>query len=196
MSYEELDQTPLTICFHLTYKQMKRLFLLIVIVFLLSPFHSCRKTQDIIPAQKLPEATQEGKHTLGFLFGDEIWLPFRTDGLSANFGKTSSLQLLCKRENALGSFPLDRFSLDLSLPNPGVGEFELNKSNTDILLYVIQKDKKIKGYRFHEKGMLKITRWDRANLIASAIFSFDLIEDGTGEIIKVSQGRFDLKLKY
>lgn len=175
---------------------MKKLYLFIISVFLLGTFHSCRKSQSMVPVQKLPEITQEGKHTLGFMFGDEIWLPFRTEGLSANFGKISSLQLLCKRENVLGSFPHDSFSLDLTLPNPGVGEFVLDKSNTDILLYVIQNDRKIKGYRFHEQGTLKITRWDRANLIASAIFSFDLIGDDTGEIIKVSQGRFDLKLKY
>lgn len=175
---------------------MKKLFILFLIALISCTFYSCKKNVNVRVVEKLPEVTQDGRHTFGFMFGDEVWIPFRTEGLSANFGTISSLQLLCKRENVLGSFPHDSFSLDLSLPNPGVGEFELNKSNTDILLYVIQKDKKIKGYRFHEKGVLKITRWDKVNLVASATFSFDLKEESTGEVIKVTDGRFDLKLKY
>lgn len=60
---------------------MKNLMLLSLMLFTLC-FARCRK--DKIPAAILPQATQEGRNTVGFTINGEVWVPYTKCGFGQN----------------------------------------------------------------------------------------------------------------
>lgn len=73
-----------------------------------------------------------------------------------------------------GTYPLNN--------DPGYGQYEFNYSPTP-------------RYRTNTShtGSVKITRCDNVNQIYSSTFSFTAIDDSTGKVETVTDGRFDVK---
>jgi hypothetical protein len=152
---------------------------------------SCKK-------DKLPKATQEGKNTFGCKVDGEIYIAqiqgisfsgakpivvlnsqndgFTLSTIDSRTGESYSKRILIQLPylQTAGSYSLTSF--------PSYGQFELNYSPGP-------------NYQTDDThtGTVTITRCDLTNHIYSGTFSFTAIDKNTGKVVKVTDGRFDVK---
>lgn len=178
---------------------MKKSIILISIFFVVLAMSSCKKKKTT-PVPSLPPISQEGKNTFGFMFGNEVWVPgnFISLGypsLSGSFTSGYGINMICRRISPIASTSRDDLYFKFLNPNPSVGTYNLDNSNSEIILSVLQREGSNKEFLLHNNGQLTISRFDLANNIVSGTFSFEAKEKTTGEIVKVTQGRFDIQFK-
>jgi hypothetical protein len=177
---------------------MKRSIILFLISCSLLTTVSCKKKKIILPEPTLPAVTQEGLNTFGFMFGKEVWIPnLLSSTLSANYAMHSDglkLNFLCRRKSPQNLKTADTFNLKYANANISAGTYELNETNCKIDVETILADNTPKEYSLFEKGSITFIRWDLKNRVGSGTFSFNVKEKTTGEIVSISQGRFDMIL--
>ena len=177
---------------------MKKSLFLILIFFSLITFSSCKKKEVIEPAPTLPEITQLGLNTFGFMFSNEVWTPnLLVSTLSANYGMQGDevkLNLFCRRKSPQNQKTSDLFNLKYTNPDISTGTYELNEQNCKIDVETISADNHAKGYKLDGKGSITFIRWDLKNRIGSGTFTLTVKEETTGETVAITKGRFDMVL--
>lgn len=148
----------------------------------------------------LPNATQEGKNTLGFLLNEEPWTPKGVRG-------TGNLSIDYDHSINNGQFNIVAYNFIPTISEQfkiGVGDSLnfvtgprlFNFSNNS--LAGIGFTNYACGYYFSwdsntsVSGSMKITKLDRTNRIISGTFNTTLSKPGCPEI-KITDGRFDMK---
>lgn len=174
--------------------------LVFLTIFTSSIIASCTK-EKITPKtelEKLPAKTQDGKNTFGCLYDDTAWIPHNTAtfgipiNLSASF-ENGILAITCNRRNEK-SQDYDFMTIGIhGIIEPGVYNFRKNVGDT----VVIKLESPFKEFKDNNIGTFKITRLDKMNRIVSGEFSFEVVDasmvNPSSAIIKVTEGRFDLK---
>jgi hypothetical protein len=179
-------------------KHFTKLILFLTTIFVLN---SCKK--DPTKNAVLPEATQEGKNTVGFILNDEVWVPYgkcitQCNKISARYGFPSAeefgidFQFKRKREK------VDKLSA-LTISSSLIGNITSTGNKIDSIGVNFQGENSngnTDDYSRLQKGSkFIITKLDKVNRIISGEFEFVLNEDnGSGKQIILKNGRFDLKM--
>lgn len=173
-------------------------YLIIALAFTACNNDDDNNSQD--PLSQLPPMTTTGENTIGCLVNGE---PFTDSGLMNNFyqfvGDESVLAINWER-GFTGNVKLGQ----IVLRNTQINEEEiyiLNKSNfleNDYTgggaLFFTDIEPEEGQYETNQNftGQIFFTRFDDENNIMSGTFSFEAQEINTGEIINITDGRFDL----
>jgi hypothetical protein len=180
---------------------MKNLKLFTLLIAATIALNSCKK--DPTKNAVLPEATQEGKNTVGFILNDEVWVPYgecktRCNKISANYGLPSAEE-----------FGIDfQFSREIEKTNKSSTLTLYNQIGARITTIGNKIDSigvnfrgensigNIDSYTRLQKGSkFIITKLDTINKVISGEFEFILNEDtGSGKQIILRNGRFDFKM--
>lgn len=167
-------------------------------------FTACKKN-DLDP-NGLPKATQEGKGTAGWLLDGHAWVPASSSistgpPVNGYWRKTKgghSLGLGFSQFSVQEDWGTDFFLPDIRQP----GTFVLNQvpaitiglNNTGYGQYAhLRPGPRLNYYTGPDApGQLIITRFDTINNIVSGTFEMTPRDASTGEVIQITQGRFDL----
>ncbi len=164
-------------------------------------FAGCKKHHTTQPDNPygLPNATQEGKNTLGFLLNGEPWTP-------KGFNGTANLDLYYDETFQNGVFNLSAYKI---LNTQGqrqriniYGDFVQGPENIalpDSTFGVVFKDD-VSGCDYYESdsntqitnGYFNIKKLDKVNKIFSGEFEFTITKNGCPDI-QITEGRFDMK---
>ena len=162
---------------------------------------NCHKVPSI--PKVLPEATQIGKNTIGFVIDGEVWLPYHKcsfssdpcEQISARYGGpyaapgSIDFSFARMRNNKLSYLVISAPFATITFPGDkidsvGVTYSAENRSGNSGAYSGI-----LPGSKFI------ITKLDSVNKIISGTFDFILAEDyRSGGTIELKQGRFDLTL--
>lgn len=172
-----------------TTKIIKLLLVITIII-------SCNNNDNIPknPIDQLPPETQIGKNTFGCLINGEAFVVSNTSQQVAIYqGGGLSIS---------GAIDINSLTREVSffLSESSIGEnIKENQS------YILNNNTIMKGQYYREDlncfyytnnmlvGSVKITKIDRINYIISGTFEFDAISDTCNDIVKITNGRFDLK---
>lgn len=165
---------------------------------------SCEKD----PLAQLPDMTQQGKNTAGFLLDGEPWLPEgkyltstnkgvngywrgkSTIGLSfvqvnTSKGRDSGLEIRIVGIRQPGTYSLGQDpQLALGERRQGYASFYIQQPAPAVSYYTGPT----------APGTVTITRLDTVKRIASGTFDVMLLEDGGTRTVQITQGRFDVRL--
>jgi hypothetical protein len=178
---------------------MKHLTKLILFAIAILALNSCKK--DPTKNAVLPEATQEGNNTVGFILNDEVWVPYgdcktRCNKILARYGLPST----------------EEFGIDFQFGREKGGKVSALTISSTLIGNITSTGNKIDsiGVNFQGENSLGntdrysrmqsgskfiITKIDTINRIISGEFEFILNEDsGSGKQIILKNGRFDLKM--
>lgn len=166
---------------------MKNLFMFI----LFCSFFSCSK-------DRLTRATQTGANTFSCKIDGKVFKPSESSGLS--FGSSpitvynypySGFGLVAKHSET-ENVQIPRF-IEIHLPYlQSTGIYDLGVNPYAFYMLSYSGGPQYYTNRSHT-GQLNITRCDTINKIYSGTFFFKAIDDGTGKIVNVTDGRFDVK---
>ena len=167
---------------------MKKIFILLITAFMIS---SCSKNEI---STTLPAATQTGAGTFGCLVNGVPYVDnsgffncyYQLVGGEYYFGIGSDKEQAGLSQIIIGS------NKRTIITNTSIG---LNENN-DMEFYAEIKLQNVAGDFVTtnlEDGTIIFTRYDTNLNIVSAIFEFTIKIPTTGEIIKITQGRFDAK---
>src|SRR6266480_1928445 len=161
---------------------------------------NCHK--DKFAPAVLPEATQEGKNTIGFSVNGEVWRPYYKGTLSGD---------PCGEINArydLPSAPKNSIDFSFSRQRNGKMSYLLISAPFTTITFPGGKIDSVgvnytgeqwsgnnDSYSNIQPGStFVITKFDRSNQIISGVFEFILSEDnGSGGLAILKEGRFDFK---
>lgn len=172
--------------------------LLFLSLFFLTLLSSC-KDRDNPDPDVLPAATQSGANTGGALINGKVWVS-KIEKSSIVVGQNNTIY------EHTNEYP-NPYSLTIHLRNIN----NLTGDNITIKLaspsdfapgdYVLNETENSRGYYYssgtfyvtdsENKGVLTITKFDKVNKIISGTFSFKCKYDYTGEVINITDGRFD-----
>ena len=179
--------------------------LILSVAGLLALLGGCKKEKT--PLDQLPDATQEGKGTAGWLVDGKAYVPVRSSisvnpPVNGSWRKTKgghslgvSFHQVSVEEDwgagffipdirQLGTFELAQEpAITGGLFKAAYGEYDHLRPGPDRLSYYTSPN---------ARGTLIITRFDTINDIVSGTFEMSPEEATTGEIIQITQGRFDL----
>lgn len=150
----------------------------------------------------LPNATQEGKNTLGFLLNGQPWTPKGQVGVSANlaidldFGYNNgilSISSYRRNTNATEYFAIgvkDSLNFITAFPvNMLLGKRTLANSRfSNGYCSIDYYDTSI-----YRGGNLYISKLDKTARIISGTFNVTLYKTGCSDTVKITEGRFDIK---
>ena len=170
---------------------------------LLLALAACKKDDP----NALPDATQEGKNTAGWLLDGKAWVP-KTNSISTGrpvygyWRKTrggNSLSLSFRQFSRqedwaasfflpdirqAGTFVLNQLpAITSGLNSTGYGQFYQQRPTPSVDYYTGPD----------APGQLFITRFDTVQNIVSGTFEMSPREAGTGATVAITQGRFDLR---
>jgi len=135
----------------------------------------------------LPPATQSGKETAGCLVNGQVWV-----GSMNWLDWLPNGRFLLQLEKKVSFTPISDIGISLydTVKAPGVYEISDNTKYSSIGSFWWDNF----GYRTDKthKGHLIITRLDTQQRIISGLFYFDAIETTTGDVVHVTDGRFDM----
>ena len=188
-------------------KTLNRILLLPAFCALLLINVTCKK--DPTKNAVLPQATQEGKNTVGFIINDEVWVPYANCGgslagsgnanpcgkISARYGIRNpdeiglSFSFTRKREKA-GK------SSTLMISSRLIGNITSIGEKIDSIGVSFSDENKDDYSRLQPGSKFIITKLDNVNRIISGEFEFILNEynGGSGKPIVLKNGRFDFKM--
>ena len=165
---------------------------------------SCKKTEtQLTELQKLPPATQTGANTFGCLVDGVAWLP---NGSKPQTGGPN-IQVYVDP-----TFQGGRFSITGHQYNNFQSKINFGSANcTNAGYFDISSSTNGLGYnRFlnnvntcefssfdaatYRRGFFNISRYDLTNKIFSGTFEFTIKSQGCGDTIRITNGRFDVKL--
>ena len=179
---------------------MKTALLLLALLLSLS---ACKKDDP----NALPDATQEGKGTAGFLIDGQAWLPKRDDltgapavtgywrrtrggrSLSVSFTSISrnsytGLGFFVPHIRQAGTFALNQVpAITNGGNNVSYGEYGSQRPSPGIVYYTGPD----------ARGELRITRFDTVQNIVSGTFELTPREEGGSATVAITQGRFDAR---
>ena len=148
------------------------------------------------PAKVLPPATQTGANTFGCKVNGRVWLPSETAWVEFRQG---ALDIRAKNKwdkNTAVVLNIGDFTIS------GTGTYQISGNTPYYSRGYYSRENKTGGYDSFQTddintGTIIITRIDTNQLhyIVSGVFSFKARDEITGEIIEISEGRFDLR-KY
>ena len=148
--------------------------------------------------ERLPRATEKGKNTFGCKIDGKVFLPSEDE---PSFSAPSSPLLVSN--NSFDGFILRarKFGTPTSTPKNVIIALPYIKTTGTYPLaiygYGVYKEDYAGGpiYRTNNTytGQVKITRSDTINRIYSGTFSFTAIDENTGKVVNVTDGRFDVK---
>ena len=182
-----------------------KLIIIIPIIFLL--LSSCKKHED----NELPPATQTGANTFGCKINGVNWVANGSNDSFYPQALKGGICIIDTSSNGLGqeykkrlsiySFNLNRSSFNLVIGcEPFVGTYLLNQTTRPEPAEVQYKSygafSGMGGWFMTDStnlGSILITKWDLEKYIISGTFQFDAINKSTGEVIHVTEGRFDRK---
>lgn len=162
---------------------------------------SCEKE----PLDQLPDATQKGENTAGFLLDGKAWLP-KGEFLTGVYEPVNGFWKRTKAGPALNI----SMSYRTKDTQSGVGIHLMGVYQPGI--YTLNQEAKVnlgdmapsyatyyKDYRSYYTdpptfSTVTITRLDTINHIASGTFELTLQEDGGTQTVHITQGRFDVRL--
>lgn len=166
---------------------------------------SCKKHTNTFPEPDnpygLPNATQEGKNTLGFLLNGQPWTPKGQVGISANlavsvdFGyKQGGFVISAYKITSLE--PKESFTIgvrdSLKFLQPPVS-ISLDRTSLYGITFTNNKcDYFNQQFDVQSSGLLTITKLDKSAQILSGTFNATLLKIGC-DTIKITEGRFDMK---
>lgn len=149
----------------------------------------------------LPPATQEGKGTLACRIDGEVWQPrssdFKSGSTSARYLKKNNtlflggfndrtqkgiVLALANYKGQTGVYNLDSLCDDLPRVCANVGGFSTDK-------YATFKESYWTSSRF--KGKVEITKHTDDGIVSGS-FDFEAQNRKTGEVVKITDGRFDM----
>jgi hypothetical protein len=164
----------------------KGLGLFTLLIFItLSVFPGCKKKAKL-EEPELPPATMDGRNTFGCRFGKEVWVPGSLiNPFSVNYSGAENLHVSCKRRNRINEFEVEVIFFrvkDVTAP----GQYQMTLQNAEAGSFIGAKT-----YGLMDTGQLTVTFIDETRRIISGTFSFRLKEKTSGEVIEVSDGRFD-----
>jgi hypothetical protein len=175
---------------------MKTKNVLIVLSIILS-FLSCTKTEEI---DKLPPITTEGKNTFGCLVNGKAWIP-KTDGglfnerLSLRYengGLNISATLRINNDAIQQRLSVTAIFNDIGMyqipPPPFDGEMFLNSKNPPMGRIACTRYKCIP-----ENTEIEIIYINTSQRIISGKFSYKNLENDCGDVINITDGRFDVR---
>ncbi|RSK40951.1 hypothetical protein [Hymenobacter perfusus] len=169
---------------------------------LLLTLAACKKETEL---DKLPDATQKGKNTAGFLLDGKAWLPeagkllSKGGPVSASWQRTvvgRSMTIRFSRDSDLtitqlfiphiqrsGVFVCNQqVSPILGYRNPTYGMFAMTKSLTIPRLFYTGPT---------ATGSLTVTRFDTVARVVSGTFDLTVQEETSPQTHQLTQGRFD-----
>lgn len=148
------------------------------------------------PAKVLPPATQTGANTFGCKVNGKVWLPSKTPFIEFRQG---ALDIIARNEwdkNTAVVLNIGDFTIS------GTDTYQISGNTPYYSRGYYSRENKTGGYdRFQtddiNTGTIIITRIDTTQLyyIVSGVFNFKARDEITGEIIEITEGRFDLR-KY
>lgn len=176
---------------------MKNLLLLLLTVFTLT---CCDKDDDKpkTELEKLPPATQTGAQTFGCLIDGKAFVPprFGTNSPNAFYQFVGGAYTLGINASTSGGPNLKSINIGcLDMPLITVNNYNLKEF---ISGNYFGEYREAAGFNFdgssflQDSGILSITRFDPINFIISGTFSFKAKDINTGEIIEITNGRFDM----
>ena len=171
------------------------ILLLLIVGFIIVT--SCDKDDDQSPVDKLPPITQNGAQTFGCLINGEAFIPpkigrnsprsfyqFVRGAYTFNFsGSTGG-----------GSEMLTIIIGGIDISGLSEGEFILTEEESGNFYgeYLLGGGLELSSATStNNPGKLIITNFDAENFIISGLFSFT-VDDNNGNIIEITEGRFDL----
>lgn len=177
---------------------MKKLLFLLLTSFTLS---CCNKDDDKpkTELEKLPPATQTGAQTFGCLIDGKAFVPpkFGTNAPNAFYQFVGGAYTLSIYGGTSGGPNLKGINIGcLDMPLIQETTYLLKERLTNNYFGRYSIGGGIYGeYETNiiDNGTLIITRFDPANFIISGTFSFKAKEIYTGEIVEITEGRFDMQ---
>lgn len=177
---------------------MKKLILLLILTLSLS---CCNKDDDTpkTELEKLPPATQTGAQTLGCLINGVAFVPpkFGANAPSAFYqliNGTYTLSIYGATSGGPNLKGINIGCLDMPLIQQTTYQLKEELVNNYFGEYNIGGGITFSGSSTTENpGTLTITRFDPINFIISGTFSFKAKEIYTGEIVEITDGRFDMQ---
>ena len=160
------------------------------LIVLLVSCEGCKDDPEPIPEiQKLPPATQTGARTFGCLIDGKAWVVTGYVEVFAMYQEGIPSILAEQRRNTI-----DRaISIEISNADLQPGTYELTKlpEGRGVLSELFMKNC---GYETSNetRGTLTINHFDPEKLIVSGTFEFEAFSSGCNELVKVTEGRFDL----
>ena len=167
---------------------------------------SCKKTKIDIPLtelQKLPPITQTGSNTFGCLVDGVAWLP---NGSKPQNGG-SNIQVYVDPTFQGGRFSITghqykNFQSQVSFGSStctNTGYFDISSSINGIgynrfLNNINTCEFSSFDIGTYRKGFFNISRYDLINGIFSGTFEFTIKSQACGDTIRITNGRFDVKL--
>ncbi|GAA3931184.1 DUF6252 family protein [Hymenobacter algoricola] len=167
---------------------MKTPFILLFILGLLSA-SACKKETEV---DALPKATQEGKHTFGCLVNGKAFLPESAQAISIT--RRKPLEAYVYRTDLLVS-AMGQGYVEFALRNAfKPGTYLLGKTSSGS--YGTYTEGAGRHYTDADHpGTVTLTRIDTVAKIASGTFQFTAFAYHSGEIVTITEGRFDTRLK-
>ncbi len=148
------------------------------------------------PTKVLPPATHIGANTFGCKVNGKVWLPSKTPFIEFRQG---ALDIIARNEwdkNTAVVLNIGDFTIS------GTDTYQISGNTPYYSRGYYSRENKTGGYdRFQtddiNTGTIIITRIDTTQLyyIVSGVFNFKARDEITGEIIEITEGRFDLR-KY
>ena len=177
----------------------------IALVLLFAIFVGCKKQKIFTELEKLPPITQTGANTFGCLVNGIAWLP---NGRKPQYGGPNP------RTYVDPTFQGGRFSITASKYKIPVSTISVGSANcTSAGVFYFTNDFNGGGYSqsvlgslacelstsdlgTYKTGFLNLTKYDLTTGIFSGTFEFTLYSPQSlcGDTIKITDGRFDIKL--
>ena len=183
----------------------KTLMLYAFIIMLCFCFAQCKKTKDIpkTELEKLPPITQTGANTFGCLVDGVAWLPNGTKPQNGG----PNIQVYVDPTFQGGRFNVTGHQYNGLDSDLGFGSGTCTSSGTyniDNIRQVLSYYKRINNntvciYNSSDSGVYKsgffvLTKYDLVNGIFSGTFDFIIKSQACGDTIRITNGRFDVKL--
>ena len=144
----------------------------------------------------LPPVTQTGKNLAGCVVNGQVWVPSQEWN---SLGWLPSGRFLLELQKRVPFAPTSKITISLydTVKTPGVYEISANTTHNSLAFFYWGAGASGGGGFFYltdntHKGYLIITLLDEPQRIISGLFYFDAIEPTTGDVVHVTDGRFDM----
>jgi hypothetical protein len=150
--------------------------------------------------EQLPPITTTGENTFGCKVNGKVWVAKSNTSFPHMFfalDRVNNSQLILSGN--LIRRPTDDFTVNLTFSHDiGVVEYTLGYNNdaAPSARYIDANKNKFWETDSLRGGGVTLLRFDSVKQIISGTFYFDCINPETGEILKITEGRFDMNFTY
>lgn len=172
------------------------IFSVFIIPLLMLTMQQCEnntpKPKELTELEKLPAATQTGKRTFGCLVNGKAWVTKLSTHSQSDY-QTGTLYVFASVHNEIFNSVMNFTVTDLNLSEKTY--FLSEKLSDEVSQYA-------RYYDYTEPcsyittsvytGSVSITHLDKINFIISGTFEFEAYSDDCTQMIKITDGRFDI----